>query len=105
MPTGVALPTYGRLYRFLWRRWWLTFVLLGVSFVLFGFVTLNLLQMLGANLEYLGMYGLMAAREGGIEQLLGILGSGYFAAACYVVFKLCEKVLVERAAAGRDTPA
>jgi hypothetical protein len=42
----------GRVYAFLWRRRWLAFLLLGVSFV-----------------------------------------------ACYIVFKVCEKVLVERAAA------
>ena len=96
---------HSRVYDFLWRRWWLTFVLLGVSFVLFGYVSLNLLQLLGANLEYLGMYGLEAALEGGLRQLVEIVLSGYFAAACYIVFKLCEKVLVERAAAGRKTEA
>jgi len=87
-----------RLYVFLWRRWWLAFILMGVSFVLFGLISLNLLHLLGANLEYLGMHGLEAAREGGLVQLLEIVASGYFAAACYVAFKLCEKVLVERAA-------
>ena len=92
--------SHGRLYRLLWRHWWLAFILMGISFVFFGLVTVNLLQLIGANLEYLGMYGLEGAREGGLVQLLGIVGSGYFAAACYVVFKVCEKVLVERATIG-----
>jgi len=87
---------YSRLYQFLLRRWWVTFILLGVSFVLGGLLTLNLLHTLSANFEFLSMYGVEAVREGGLLQLLQIVLSGYFAAGCYVVFKLCEKVLVER---------
>jgi len=87
---------YSRLYAFLSRFWWLTFILMGVSFVLFGLLTLNLLHTLGANLEFLGMHGVDAVREGGLMQLAGLVLSGYFAAAFYVFFKLCEKVLVER---------
>jgi hypothetical protein len=92
---------YSRVYLFLSRRWWLTFLLMGVSFVLFGLVSLNLLHTLGANLEFLSSYGVDAVREGGLWQLVGLIASGYAAAACYVVFKLCEKVLVERLATGR----
>jgi len=87
---------YSRLYAFLSKRWWLTFILMGVSFVLFGLLTLNLLHTLGANLEFLGMHGIDAVREGGLMQLIGLILSGYMAAAFYVFFKLCEKVLVER---------
>ncbi len=90
--------TYSRLYGFLLKRWWLTFILMGVSFVLFGLVTLNLLHTLSANLEFLTSYGIEAVREGGLMQLIELVVSGYAAAACYVFFKLCEKVLVERLA-------
>ena len=89
---------YTRLYGFLIKRWWLAFILMGVSFVLFGLVTLNLLHTLSANLEFLTSYGLEAVREGGLWQLIELVMSGYAAAACYVFFKLCEKVLVERLA-------
>ena len=94
---------YSRFFAFLARRWWLAFVLLGVSFVLGSLVTLNLLHMLSANLEFLSSYGFDALREGGLRQLLEIVASGYFAAACYVVFKLCEKVLVERLSTKQGT--
>ena len=87
---------YTRLYAFLSQRWWVAFILLGVSFTLGGMVTLNLLHDLSANVGFLAMFGADAIREGGLKQLLNIVVSGYFAAACYVVFKLCEKVLVER---------
>ena len=89
---------YSRLYHFLLRRWWATFILMGLSFAVFGLVTLNLLHTLGANLEFLSMYGAEAVREGGLWQLVELVVSGYLAAASYVFFKLCEKVLVERLA-------
>lgn len=91
------LPTaYGRLYRCLSRRWWLAFLLMGVSFVLFGLLTLNLLHLVSANVNFLVMNGLDAVRDGGLLQLLSLIALGYFAAVFYVVFKLCEKVLVEK---------
>ena len=90
--------TYSRLYGFLLKRWWLAFILMGLSFVVFGLVTLNLLHTLGANLAFLTSYGVEAIREGGLLQLVELVVSGYLAAASYVFFKLCEKVLVERLA-------
>ena len=94
---------YSRFYLFLSRRWWLAFILMGLSFVVFGLVTLNLLHTLGANLEFLSSYGFEAVREGGLWQLVGLVVSGYAAAASYVLFKLCEKVLVERLATRKGT--
>ena len=94
--------TYSRLYAFLSKRWWLTFILLGVSYVLFGLASLDLLHSLGANLEFLGMHGVDAVREGGLMQLVGLIFMGYLAASFYVLFKLCEKVLVERLAISKS---
>ena len=79
---------YSRFYEFLSRQWWLTFLLMGVSFVLFGLVSVNF--------EFLTQHGFDAIREGGLLQLVELVVSGYVAAFFYVVFKLCEKVLVER---------
>ena len=87
---------YSRFYAFLLQRWWLAFILLGLSFALGGLLTLNLLYTLSANFEFLSAYGFDAVREGGLRQFVEVLVSGYVAAACYVVFKVCEKVLVER---------
>ena len=92
----MSSAAYSRVYTFLLRHWWVAFLLLGISFVLGGLVTLNLLHTLSANFEFLVMYGVEAVREGGLRQLVEVVVSGYFAAACYVVFKVCEKVLVER---------
>jgi len=91
-----------RLYAFLLRWWWLAFLLMGICFVLFGLLSLNLLHSLGANLEFLGMHGVDAVREGGLRQLVELIATGYAAALFYVLFKLCERVLVERLALSRS---
>ena len=91
-----------RLYAFLAKRWWLAFLLMGASFVLFGIITLDLVHTLVANFEFLGAHGLDAVREGGLRQLFGLIVSGYAAAMFYVFFKLCEKVLVERLSTGQS---
>jgi hypothetical protein len=93
-----------RLYAFLSRQWGLAFLLMGASFVLFGLLSLNLLHTLGANFEFLSTYGIDAVREGGLLQLVQMVVSGYAAAASYVVFKLCEKVLVERLTLSEKEP-
>ncbi len=100
----MAAAGYNRLHAFLFRHWWLTFLLLGISFLLFGALSLNLLHTLSANFEFLSMYGVEAVREGALKQLAEIVISGYLAAAAYVISKLCEKVLVERLTAAKATP-
>jgi hypothetical protein len=96
-----AAASTSRLYRFLSARWWLAFILLGASFALFGVASLNLVQMLSANFEFLGRYGFVAVREGGLTQLVELVLSGYAAALFYLLFKLCEKVLVDRLSTSR----
>lgn len=75
-PLNAAPMACSRLYDFLSERWWLAFLLLGFSFVMFGLASLNLLH------------------------LVSLIALGYFAALFYVLFKLCEKVLVERLTCG-----
>ncbi len=45
---------------FLYRHAWLTFVLMGLSFLLFGFYSVNLFVLLKANVELILQYGMMA---------------------------------------------
>ena len=71
---------------------------MGASFLLFGLLSLNLLHVLRANLTFLAEHGVDAVRDGGLLQLVEVLLMVYLAVACYVVFKFCEKVLVERLA-------
>ena len=76
-----------RLHAYPSRHWVLAGVLMGVSFVLFGLLTLNLLQTINANLGFLSAHGMDAVREGGLLQLRELLLTGYLAVGCYVAFK------------------
>lgn len=75
-------------------RRWLCFIVLGLSFFTFGAGTLNLIYLFQANFRLLADYGWQAVMDGGGQQLLELLGSGYASMAAYVVFKACEHRLV-----------
>lgn len=79
----------------LFQRWvlsrlWLTFVVLGLSFLAFGAGTLNLGLLLMANVRLLGEHGWQAIMDGALHQLLELAITGYLSIAAYVVFKTCE---------------
>ena len=42
-------------------------MLMGLSFVLFGLASLNLLHLVSANVSFLAMNGLDAVRDGGLS--------------------------------------
>ena len=76
------------------QRRWLAFLVMGLAFLGFGAGTLNLFFLLRANAELLAEHGLQAVMDGGLQQLVELLLTGYAGMACYVVFKSCEYALV-----------
>lgn len=92
-----------RFYALLSRHWWLAFLLLGASFVSFGITLLNFLQVFQAALSFLRAHGVDAIREGVLWQLAELILIGYVAAGFYVLFKVCEHALVQRATHKRGT--
>lgn len=74
------------------------FLLLTLSFIGFGALSLDLVRFLGANAGFLLTHGWEGLCEGGFMQLLELLGKALAAMAFYVVFKLCEHALVDRLA-------
>ena len=86
------------LFKWMVRHWVHTFLLMGVAFVAFGMLSLNLVQIFAANIRFLTEYGLEAIMDGGLFQLLELVASAYGAIAFYVMFKTCEHALVERLA-------
>lgn len=78
------------------RRPCWAFVLLGLSFLVFGAGTVNLALLLQLNFKLWLDAGWQAAMDGALRQLLELLASGYAAMAAYIVFKCCERALVER---------
>jgi hypothetical protein len=82
------------LHRWVLRRRWLTFVVLCLSFALFGAGTLNLFNMFRANLGLIFEHGTMALADGAAQQLLELVASLLTSMLAYIVFKVCEYSLV-----------
>jgi hypothetical protein len=85
-----------RVPEFLFRHPWLTFVLMGASFLLFGVTSVNLYVLLEANIRLFVDYGWAVIADGALWQLAGLLGSLALSVAFYLLFALCDRVLVRR---------
>lgn len=85
-----------RLPDFLYRHPWLTFVLMGAAFILFGITSLNLFMLLSANIRLFIDYGPMVIEEGALRQLVDLLGSALLSALLFLFFALCDRTLVRR---------
>jgi hypothetical protein len=72
------------------QRYWLCFVVMGLSFLGFGIGTLNLIYVFQANANLLITHGWQVLWDGGLLQLLEILVTGYVSLLAYIVFKACE---------------
>lgn len=77
-----------------------TFLLMGVSFGLFGLASFNLVYLFKANLTLFLDYGVMVIGDGALQQLVELIGYGYLGLGAYVIFKICEHALVARALMG-----
>ena len=81
---------------FLFRNPLLTFALMGFCFVMFGVTSINLFFLLKANISLFVEYGLMVIDDGALDQLFELLGMAYLSMMFYIIFKVCERILVER---------
>jgi hypothetical protein len=85
----------GRVFRrVVLARHWLCFGVLCLSFALFGAGTLNLFNLLRANLGLIADNGIMALTDGAAQQLAELIATLLVSMAAYVVFKACEHSLV-----------
>jgi hypothetical protein len=87
---------------FFFRHPRLTFALMGAWFLLFGVTSVNLFVQLKANIDLFLEYGLMVIEDGALRQLGEIVGWTYLSMVFYLLFKLCERILVERLTADRQ---
>lgn len=69
---------------------------MGLAFIGFGLASLNLLYLIRANADLVLHHGAMALLDGALQQLLELLGLGFSGLAMYLVFKLCEHILVDK---------
>ena len=71
------------------------FGLMVLAFMAFGLLTLDLVRLVGANASLLSMHGWQALQDGGLRQLLELLLSSAAAMAAWLLFKVCETVVVQ----------
>jgi len=85
----------------LWKHRWLTFILMGLFFLLFGAMTVNIFVLLKANIDLFLDYGTMVITDGALLQLAELTAYGYLSMLFYVLFKACEHILVAQLAGER----
>ena len=93
----------GWLQRVVLKRRWATFVVMGLSFLVFGIGSLNLFYVARASINFVLEHGWVALMDGAALQLLEIVVTGYFCIAAYVLFKTCEHRLVHWLAGSAST--
>ena len=81
-------------HRAVLSRRWLTFLIMGLAFFAFGAGTVNIFMLFVANADYISRYGWEALLEGGAQQFVELVVSGYLSIAAYLTFKACEYRLV-----------
>jgi hypothetical protein len=77
-------------HRTVLSRRWLTFLVMGFAFFVFGVGTYNIFMLLSANLDLIAHYGWAALMDGAARQFVELVVTGYLSMAAYVVFKTCE---------------
>lgn len=83
-------------------RRWLTFLVMGFAFIVFGVATYNIFMLLSANIGLIANYGWQALMDGAARQFVELIVTGYFSMAAYVVFKTCEYRLAHELAGADD---
>ena len=81
---------------FLFRHPKVTFALMGAFFLAFGVTSVNLFVLLKMNLDLFVEYGLMVIEDGALQQLFELLASAYLSMLFWLLFRLCERIIIER---------
>lgn len=66
-----------------------------LSFLGFGYFSINLFFMFKANIDVINQYGVMVLKEGAAAQLLILLCNAFVSVFFYSVWKVCERLLVD----------
>jgi len=71
------------------------FGLMVAPFIVFGLLTLDLVRVVSANVAFITDNGWLGLQEGGLRQLLELLATSVAAMAAWLLFKVCETLLVQ----------
>ena len=78
------------------RYWPLTYVLMVLSFLIFGAASVNLAQTFLLNIRLIQEHGLLVLMDGALDQLIELLLTASFSVSFYLIFKSCESVLLQK---------
>ncbi|PVV20050.1 MAG: hypothetical protein B6D78_11700 [gamma proteobacterium symbiont of Ctena orbiculata] len=92
---GYAMNLYQRFY----KHPFATFFVLIASGLVFGAMTVNIFRLFAANWNFILTYGFIALREGALIQTMELVLTGIFAMIFFLLFKFCEKILIDRLSA------
>jgi hypothetical protein len=90
------MPLLRRCVDSLRRHPLLAFVLMGVFFLASGISSINLYVVLMANLDLFRRYGAQVIEDGALRQLAEILATAFLSIAFFVMFVVCERIVVDR---------
>ena len=90
------MPLLRRCIDFLRQHLLLSFLLMGVFFLLSGITSINLYVVLKANIDLFRQYGAQVIDDGALRQLIEILGTAFFSIVFFVLFVVCERIVVDR---------
>ena len=82
-------------YSWLYKHPFVTLLLMMISALAVGLLTVNIFNLLSANWTFISRYGFMALREGAALQLAELILTGFISMLVYLLFKLTESVLVD----------
>lgn len=71
------------------------FGLMVAAFLAFGLLTLDLVHLVNANAVLIKENGRQALQDGGLRQIAELLTSAVAAMAAWLVFKVCETLLLQ----------
>jgi hypothetical protein len=77
-------------------NWVVTLIVMCLSALAAGISSYNLFVFFQANFRFIAENGLYALQEGALEQLFTLCVYGLLSMVSYIVFKSCEKILVEK---------
>lgn len=73
----------------------ITFVVMFLSALAFGLSSYNIFYLIHANIGLVIEHGSMALNDGAFSELLILTGYGVVSLTTYIVFKACEKQMVD----------
>ena len=85
---------YPHVYRWLRRHQIVCFLLMTVSFIVFGYLTIDLIRLVTLNATLVLEHGALALMDGGAQQFVELWLNALLAMGMYLSFKLCEQVLL-----------